>query len=91
MPTDVVVRISVIDNGCGIPQEHQEQIFDKFRQLDGSITRSGDGAGLGLAICKQLTELLGGTLGLESEVGSGSTFWLELPVNLQTPDEKKTE
>jgi signal transduction histidine kinase len=68
MPTDVAVRISVIDNGCGIPQEHQEQIFDKFRQLDGSITRSGDGAGLGLAICKQLTELLGGTLGLESEV-----------------------
>ncbi len=91
MPTDVVVRISVIDTGCGIPKEHQDQIFDKFRQLDGSITRSGDGTGLGLAICRQLTELLGGIIDLESEVGHGSTFWLELPVNLQPDDEKNTE
>lgn len=88
MPTDVLVRIAVIDTGCGIPKEDQDKIFDKFRQLDGSITRIGDGAGLGLAICKQLSELLGGVIGLESEPGKGSTFWLELPVNLQQPEER---
>ncbi len=85
MPDDVTVRISVSDNGCGIPKEHQEKIFEKFRQLDGSITRLGDGTGLGLAICKHLTELLGGTIGLESEAGKGSTFRLEIPVNLPQP------
>jgi signal transduction histidine kinase len=85
MPDDVTVRISVSDSGCGIPKEHQEKIFEKFRQLDGSITRLGDGTGLGLAICKHLTELLGGTIGLESEAGKGSTFRLEIPVNLPQP------
>jgi signal transduction histidine kinase len=85
MPDDMSVRISVTDTGCGIPIEHQEKIFEKFRQLDGSITRLGDGTGLGLAICKQLTELLAGTIGLESRPGKGSTFWLEIPVNLQQP------
>jgi two-component system sensor histidine kinase BarA len=85
MPSDVTVRISVTDTGCGIPLEHQDKIFEKFRQLDGSITRLGDGTGLGLAICKQLTELLVGSIGLESQPGKGSTFWLEIPVNLQQP------
>jgi signal transduction histidine kinase len=82
MPSDVTVRISICDTGCGVPKEHHDKIFEKFRQLDGSITRLGDGTGLGLAICKQLTELLAGTIGLESEPGKGSTFWLEIPVNL---------
>jgi signal transduction histidine kinase len=81
----MTVRISVRDTGCGIPKENQDQIFEKFRQLDGSITRLGDGTGLGLAICKQLTELLAGTIGVESEPGKGSTFWLEIPVNLPQP------
>jgi signal transduction histidine kinase len=85
MPDDMTVRISVIDTGCGILEEHQDKIFEKFRQLDGSITRLGDGTGLGLAICRQLTELLAGTIGLESRPGKGSTFWLEIPVNLQQP------
>ncbi len=90
MPTDITVRIAVIDTGCGIPPEAQDQIFEKFRQLDGSITRLGEGTGLGLAICKQLTDLLAGTIGLKSEPGKGSTFWLEIPVHLQTQaDEKK--
>jgi signal transduction histidine kinase len=85
MPDDVTVRIAIRDTGCGIPKEDQDKIFEKFRQLDGSITRIGDGTGLGLAICKQLTELLGGTIGLESEPAKGSTFWLEIPVNLPQP------
>jgi signal transduction histidine kinase len=85
MPDDMTVRISVRDTGCGIPKEHQDKIFEKFRQLDGSITRLGDGTGLGLAICKQLTELLAGTIGLESEPAKGSIFWLEIPVNLPQP------
>jgi signal transduction histidine kinase len=90
MPTDITVRIAVIDTGCGIPPEAQDQIFEKFRQLDGSITRLGEGTGLGLAICKQLTDLLAGTIGLTSELGKGSTFWLEIPIHLQPlSDENK--
>jgi two-component system sensor histidine kinase BarA len=85
MLDDMTVRIAVSDTGCGIPKEDQGKIFEKFRQLDGSITRLGDGTGLGLAICKQLTELLAGTIGLESEPAKGSTFWLEIPVNLPQP------
>ncbi|MEN6308166.1 MAG: ATP-binding protein [Anaerohalosphaeraceae bacterium] len=91
MPTDITVRIAVTDTGCGIPLEAQDQIFEKFRQLDGSITRLGEGTGLGLAICKQLTDLLAGTIGLKSEPGKGSTFWLEIPIHLQTPADEKNQ
>ena len=83
MPDDLTVRISVTDTGPGISDDDQARIFDKFRQLDGSLTRKEPGTGLGLAICKQLSELLAATISVESKVGEGSTFSLDLPVNLR--------
>jgi signal transduction histidine kinase len=76
------VRISVSDTGPGISPEDQAKIFEKFLQLDGSLTRKEPGTGLGLAICKQLSELLAASLSVESTLGEGSTFYLDLPVNL---------
>ena len=77
-----MVRIAVSDTGSGIADANKEKIFEKFRQLDGSITRSSPGSGLGLAISKELAAMLAGNVGFESELGSGSTFWLDIPVTL---------
>jgi PAS domain S-box-containing protein len=73
----------VADTGIGIPSEAQEYIFDPFRQVDNTITRDNRGTGLGLSITKQLVELMGGRIELESEIGRGSTFTVILP--LQVP------
>jgi signal transduction histidine kinase len=83
MRDDTTVRISITDTGPGISKEDQEKIFEKFHQLDGSITRKGEGTGLGLAICQQLADLLAASIDLESAPGEGSTFSLDLPVNLK--------
>jgi signal transduction histidine kinase len=77
-----MVRISVADTGCGIAEADKAKIFEKFRQLDGSLTRESPGSGLGLAISRELAAMLAGSIGLESEVGKGSTFWLDIPVTL---------
>jgi signal transduction histidine kinase len=77
-----MVRIAVNDTGCGIAETDREEIFDQFRQVDGSLTRETTGSGLGLAISKELAGMLGGSIGLHSEVGVGSTFWLDVPVQL---------
>ncbi len=74
------VRISVRDTGPGISAEHQALIFEKFRQIDQSATRQHAGTGLGLAISRELTLLLGGQIGLDSQLGLGSTFWVVLPL-----------
>ena len=79
---DVSVRISISDTGPGIADDNQEKIFEKFRQIDGSITRDGAGTGLGLAICKELTEMLAGTISLDSQPGDGCTFHLDIPLSL---------
>ena len=75
------VRIGVIDEGPGIPEDMQDTIFEKFRQVDASHTRSHSGTGLGLAICRELAELLGATVSLVSRPGKGATFSVELPMS----------
>ncbi len=78
LPTDRL-ELSVADTGIGIPPEARNYIFEEFRQVDGSTTRTHGGTGLGLNISKKLTEMLGGTIRVESEVGKGSTFSVTLP------------
>lgn len=82
MLNERAVRIAVSDTGCGIAEADQEKIFDKFRQVDGSLTRESTGSGLGLTISKELAQMLAGSIGMESVVGTGSTFWLDLPTTL---------
>ena len=77
-----MVRFAVRDTGCGIADADKDKIFDKFRQGDGSLTREAPGTGLGLSISKELAGMLAGTVGFESEVGAGSTFWLDIPIHL---------
>jgi signal transduction histidine kinase/CheY-like chemotaxis protein/HPt (histidine-containing phosphotransfer) domain-containing protein len=74
------IRIEVQDSGIGIAPERQAKIFDSFTQADTSTTREFGGTGLGLAISKRLVELMGGAMGVQSEPGRGSTFWLEIPL-----------
>lgn len=90
---DGMSRISVSDTGPGIAPEHQALIFDKFRQIDQSATREHAGVGLGLAIARELAAALGGEITLESQIGAGSTFTLQLPPDAErvriseSPDE----
>jgi signal transduction histidine kinase len=72
--------ISVTDTGQGIPKEEIHNIFDAFRQVEGTTTRVHGGFGLGLSIVKQLVNLMGGNISVESELGHGSTFFITLPL-----------
>jgi signal transduction histidine kinase len=74
-------NVSVTDTGPGIPEEHQARIFEQFHQVDSSNTRAKGGTGLGLAIAKQIVEMHGGRIWVESALGKGSTFQMEIPMS----------
>ena len=76
------IRFEVIDTGTGIPQDKLKVIFDPFTQASDSISRTYGGTGLGTTICKNLVELMGGLIGIESTLDVGTTFWFEIPFSI---------
>jgi len=72
--------ITVSDTGPGIAPEEQDKIFDQFHQIESSTTKTKGGTGLGLAISKEIVEMHGGHISVESTLGQGSTFLVELPI-----------
>jgi PAS domain S-box-containing protein len=78
-PGDGAVEFRVSDQGRGIPESFREIIFNRFQQVEASDSRQKGGSGLGLAICKAIVEQHGGSIGVESQPGRGSTFWFRIP------------
>jgi signal transduction histidine kinase len=79
LPQDETVRVEVADTGIGIPPEHLDRVFERFFQVDSSITRRHGGTGIGLSLVKNILEFHRAKFGVNSEAGKGSTFWFELP------------
>jgi len=75
--------VSVTDTGPGIPLDQQDRIFEQFHQVDSSLTKAKGGTGLGLAIAKQIVEMHGGRIWVESALGKGSTFQMEIPTRVE--------
>jgi PAS domain S-box-containing protein len=81
----VLLRCEVEDSGIGLTAEQQGRLFERFQQADSSITRRFGGTGLGLAISKHLAEAMGGSIGVRSQLGQGSTFWFTVQLGVGTP------
>jgi two-component system sensor histidine kinase RpfC len=79
-----LLRFEVTDTGIGIPPERQAAIFDPFTQADDSVSRSYGGTGLGTTICKNIVELMGGEIGIQSTPGVGTTFWFDIPFTVMS-------
>jgi signal transduction histidine kinase len=79
--------VTVRDTGPGIAPENQARIFEEFQQVDSSSTRKKGGSGLGLAISRRIIELHGGTIGVESQLGTGSTFIVTIPIRAHSKNE----
>ena len=86
-PRRAMLRFEVVDTGIGISAEAQRRIFDRFTQADESITRRFGGTGLGTTISKEIVEMMGGTIGVRSEPGRGSTFWFTVELTKQSRQE----
>jgi signal transduction histidine kinase len=84
-PRDGMARLSVSDQGLGIPPSEQRRIFEKFYRLDPDMTRGIGGTGLGLYICRELVRRVDGRIWVESQPGHGSTFFVEIPVSHRRP------
>ncbi len=88
---DLLVRFEVTDSGIGLTPEQQAHLFQSFEQADNSTARKYGGAGLGLSINKRLAELMGGSVGVDSRPGQGSTFWLTVRLGRGTPMDEASE
>ncbi|MGB5260480.1 MAG: ATP-binding protein [Gammaproteobacteria bacterium] len=86
-----VLRFDIQDTGPGIPRDFQEKIFDRFKQVDDSAQRQHGGAGLGTAIARNLVELMGGKIGLQSSYGKGSRFWFTIPLETDMAGEQRAD
>ncbi len=85
------VRISVTDTGEGIPQDKLRDIWDRYYKVDQEHRRAQVGTGLGLSIVKNVLDLHGGSYGVISELGKGSTFWFQLPIDKERNDENESK
>lgn len=86
-PSSALVRFEISDSGMGISRENQSKLFQRFSQAEASHARKFGGVGLGLSICKGLTEKMEGKIGVNSEEGKGATFWIEVPFTFHKPED----